>query len=930
MTTRIKLRRDTAANWTENNPILAAGEPGLETDTGKTKYGDGTTAWISLGYATGGITAREQIGYFMTYGTVPNDAQVDWWFEGVETDTAGNVYYVGGYDDNNGDDDWAHVVKVNSLGEVQWQKDLTWADGWEGNAISAAYNTATNQLVVVAQMYDSDDEDDLGAAVITMNAETGAIVGNPVYISDNVESDGSYAREIDPSDIILDNDGNPIVVGQMDGAISTYALTTTKVGVYNSIFVDPALFTDKTPFPYNDWYITGTNITNEADIVNVNYYENQPATGVASTGTGTTFTIDSDGLGGYTVTTVLVAGSGYFIGNKIVILGTNLGGATPDNDATVTITNTDSSGVVSATVNGTSTGTAQFVGVSGTNIVSGSNATFTAQWRLNSDRQVYFPNNPTKFGASTYQSGSGFAVGDTLYLNPDQYGGSTSATIAVTEVDSGGEIINFTFTGTFNTSTIKLTVGTGVDFSTTGSWTAVNRSTEAFIWTQDWAKKFGENEFDKVNAVAKDSEGNIYLASTSYDDTIDSGFWGYGVPTPVLVKLDSAGNKQWAKRFALVVLPWAYGGYSGIAVDSNDDIIVAESNLITKVDSDGEVIWQRSIGLNEMGLPMWNTCVDIDSDDNIYLATEYDPDSATDDNFLIIKFDSDGNVLWQREAGTVNEENSSWDNGFQILSVANDRVNIAGSFSVDEGDSVALAMSFPTDGSGASSNNKGGFILNTVDVFVTATTATVYDYASLIVAPAQVTVTTATTIIASTSTTTNASIGIRIGDVDGRIENLYSLSFEDGTVQTTAYTGALIRAENRVDDTNDFYPNLSHANKFVRWDASGWNDSVEVYVPHNDDVPFPIGTQIHLIKERGINRFFFWPWADIGDEDDICIMPSSPAEGFENDAYDTNEGWSVRHPDGDQIPARVTLTKTDTNTWLLECSSPSHIMDDNT
>ena len=929
MTTRIKLRRDTAANWTANNPILAAGEPGLETDTGKTKYGDGNTAWITLGYATGGITAREQIGYFMTHGTVPNDANFDWWFEGVETDTAGNAYYVGGYDDNNEDDEWGRVVKVNSLGEVQWQKDLTWADGWEGSAISAAYNTATNQLVVVARMYDNDDEDDLGAAVITMNAETGSIVGDPIYISDDVESDGSYASAIDPSDIILDNDGNPIVVGHIDGAISTYALTTTSVGVYNSIFVDPAAFTDKTPFPYNSWYITGTNISYEVDIVGVNYYENQPATGVASTGTGTTFTIDSDGLGGYTVTTVLVAGSGYFIGNKIVILGTNLGGATPDNDATVTITNTDSSGVVSATVNGTSTGTAQFVGVSGTNIVSGSNATFTAQWRLNSDRQVYFPNNPTKFGASTYQSGSGFAVGDTLYLNPDQYGGSTSATITVTSIGGSGEIDNFTFTGTFNTSTIKLTVGGGgTDFSTTGSWTAHNRSTEAFIWTQGWAKKFGENEFDKVNAVAKDSEGNIYLACTSYDETFDAGNgFGYGYPMPMLVKLNSAGSKQWAKRFAIVPVPWSDGGYTGIAVDSNDDIIVAESNLITKVDSDGAVLWQKSIGLDEMGLPMWNVCVDTDSDDNIYLATEYYPNDGNQDNFLIIKFDSDGDVLWQREAGTVHDEDAQWDNGSQILSVTNDRVNIAGSFAVGEGDSVALAMSFPTDGSGAASNNKGGFILNTVDVVVTATTATVYNYASLIIAPAQVTLTTATTFTASTSTTTNASIGIRTGDVDGRIENLYSVSFEDGTVQTTAYTGGLTRVQNRVYNTNDLYLTLQDANKLIRCDSDGWNDSQEIYIPHNDDVPFPIGTQIHFVKERGINRFFFWPWADIGDEDDMRILPSSPAEGMEGNVFNTDEGWSVRHPDYDSIPARVTITKTDTNTWLLECSSTGHIMD---
>ena len=47
---RILIRRDTAANWTANNPTLAAGEFGHETDTGKLKLGDGSTAWTSLGY----------------------------------------------------------------------------------------------------------------------------------------------------------------------------------------------------------------------------------------------------------------------------------------------------------------------------------------------------------------------------------------------------------------------------------------------------------------------------------------------------------------------------------------------------------------------------------------------------------------------------------------------------------------------------------------------------------------------------------------------------------------------------------------------------------------------------------------------------------------------------------------------------------------
>lgn len=51
MTARLQNRRDTAANWTSNNPTLAAGEIGYETDTSKFKIGDGATAWSSLAYA---------------------------------------------------------------------------------------------------------------------------------------------------------------------------------------------------------------------------------------------------------------------------------------------------------------------------------------------------------------------------------------------------------------------------------------------------------------------------------------------------------------------------------------------------------------------------------------------------------------------------------------------------------------------------------------------------------------------------------------------------------------------------------------------------------------------------------------------------------------------------------------------------------------
>lgn len=48
MATRMLQRRGTAAEWAAENPILASGEIGFETDTKLMKLGDGVTPWNSL------------------------------------------------------------------------------------------------------------------------------------------------------------------------------------------------------------------------------------------------------------------------------------------------------------------------------------------------------------------------------------------------------------------------------------------------------------------------------------------------------------------------------------------------------------------------------------------------------------------------------------------------------------------------------------------------------------------------------------------------------------------------------------------------------------------------------------------------------------------------------------------------------------------
>lgn len=50
--TDIRFRKGTAAQWTSTNPVLGLGEPGLETDTGNVKWGNGVSTWTALPYFT--------------------------------------------------------------------------------------------------------------------------------------------------------------------------------------------------------------------------------------------------------------------------------------------------------------------------------------------------------------------------------------------------------------------------------------------------------------------------------------------------------------------------------------------------------------------------------------------------------------------------------------------------------------------------------------------------------------------------------------------------------------------------------------------------------------------------------------------------------------------------------------------------------------
>ena len=86
MITRILIRHGTAAAWTDADPVLGAGEMGVETDTRKFKFGDNIKSWVELEYAVGaGGLAGGTVSSIKGIATT-------WPPEPAGSETAGDVY----------------------------------------------------------------------------------------------------------------------------------------------------------------------------------------------------------------------------------------------------------------------------------------------------------------------------------------------------------------------------------------------------------------------------------------------------------------------------------------------------------------------------------------------------------------------------------------------------------------------------------------------------------------------------------------------------------------------------------------------------------------------------------------------------------------------------------------------------------------------
>jgi hypothetical protein len=266
MATRIKLRRDTAANWLDANPILAAGETGFETDTRMMKLGDGATHWMDLKYAVTGdmritgttIASDTDIKFSSHSGTRENWAltvnalssptdPINAWTDAVAYDSQGNAFVAGWYQDSG-----AFLMKVDPTGQVLWNNyynEYT-TYGW---GVSVDHDG--NAILILSEV-DGPDSD---IVMIKVTGDTGVPIWQRYLASADYYDDFATSIDVDANnDIFITgwtgadgiNSGNPtFLIAKINGANGTFTggwqkMLTANTGCNTElgwgIAVDPA------------------------------------------------------------------------------------------------------------------------------------------------------------------------------------------------------------------------------------------------------------------------------------------------------------------------------------------------------------------------------------------------------------------------------------------------------------------------------------------------------------------------------------------------------------------------------------------------------------------------------------------------------------------------------------------------------------------
>ncbi|MCS7213657.1 MAG: putative metal-binding motif-containing protein [Candidatus Calescibacterium sp.] len=219
-----------------------------------------------------------------------------------------------------------------------------------------------------------------------------------------------------------------------------------------------------------------------------------------------------------------------------------------------------------------------------------------------------------------------------------------------------------------------------------------------------WIRRIDYTTDDAGRGVVQTSDGGYLVlvrsnvASTSHD--------------VILVKLDSNGNKIWAKRIygsasdqPSSIIKTSDGYYIITGITQSFRVGSGNDGFIMKVDENGNLLWLKSIGgPQDDDAP---SIVEAEDGNSIFLGSLRSSVGSDDYNIFFGKIDKDGGVIWKKVVGW-GYSTSSHEYGHSISKTPDGNFIIVGRTDSIPPTSDIILIKFDTDGNILQMNLLGG------------------------------------------------------------------------------------------------------------------------------------------------------------------------------------------------------------------------------
>jgi len=181
-------------------------------------------------------------------------------------------------------------------------------------------------------------------------------------------------------------------------------------------------------------------------------------------------------------------------------------------------------------------------------------------------------------------------------------------------------------------------------FGAGGDFLVIKSDSEGNI---EWAKTFGGINGDGAYSIQQTNDRGYIVAGTTNS-------FGIGYCDFLVIKLNLQGNIDWVKTFGGVNDEYAFsiqqtndGGYIVAGYTS-----LGYDFLVIKLTSQGDIEWTKTFGreMSDVAYSVQQT------NDGGYIVAGYTQFYASEDDFLVIKINSQGEIEWAKIFGGVSSD----------------------------------------------------------------------------------------------------------------------------------------------------------------------------------------------------------------------------------------------------------------------------------